>query len=92
MIQLLNEKLDLWLEEKNELERAIVRRFAHATIVLQNIMSKGSPIMSIASFRNLFNGNWSNETIAYFGNPLEGLQIMGLLETRGLDFKRIFVF
>lgn len=92
VIQLLNEKLDLWLEEKNELERAIVRRFSHATIVLQNIMATQSPLMSISSFRNLFNGNWSNETIAYFGNPLEGLQIMGLLETRGLDFKRIFVF
>lgn len=92
VIQQLNEKLDLWLGEKNELERAIVRRFAHATIVLQNILSKDAPVMSIGSFRNLFNGNWSNETIAYFGNPLEGLQIMGLLETRGLDFKRIFVF
>lgn len=92
VIQQLNEKLDLWLEEKNELERAIVRRFAHSTIVLQNILSTQSPQMSISSFRNLFNGNWSNETIAYFGNPLEGLQIMGLLETRGLDFKRIFVF
>ena len=92
VIQELNEKLDLWLEEKNELERAIVRRFAHATVVLQNIMTTNAPPMSIGSFRNLFNGNWSNETIAYFGNPLEGLQIMGLLETRGLDFKRIFVF
>ncbi|WP_300661186.1 PD-(D/E)XK nuclease family protein [Fluviicola sp.] len=92
IIQLLNEKLDLWLEEKNELERAIIRRFASSTVVLQNIMSKNAPEMSISSFRMLFNGNWSNETIAYFGNPLEGLQIMGLLETRGLDFKRVFVF
>ena len=92
IIQELNEKLDLWLEEKNELERAIIRRFASSTVVLQNIMSKNAPEMSIGSFRNLFNGNWSNETIAYFGNPLEGLQIMGLLETRGLDFKRVFVF
>ena len=92
IIQQLNEKLDLWLEEKNELERAIIRRFASATVVLQNIMSQNAPKMSLGSFRSLFNGNWSNETIAYFGNPLEGLQIMGLLETRGLDFKRMFVF
>lgn len=92
IIQQLNEKLDLWLEEKNELERAIIRRFASATVVLQNIMSQNAPKMSLGSFRSLFNGNWSNETIAYFGNPLEGLQVMGLLETRGLDFKRVFVF
>jgi ATP-dependent helicase/nuclease subunit B len=92
LIQQLNAQLDLWLDESNELERAIVRKFDQSNIALQNILAQKSPEMSIASFRILFNGNWSNETIAYFGNPLEGLQIMGLLETRGLDFKRVFVF
>jgi ATP-dependent helicase/DNAse subunit B len=29
--------------------------------------------------------------MAYYGNPLDGLQIMGLLETRLLDFETIFV-
>ncbi|AEA43658.1 PD-(D/E)XK nuclease family protein [Fluviicola taffensis] len=92
LIQQLNTQLDLWLDDANELERAIVRRFDQSNIALQNILARKYPEMSLASFRTLFNGNWSNETIAYFGNPLEGLQIMGLLETRGLDFKRVFVF
>ena len=45
--------------------------------------------MGLKSFKQLFNQHWSQKSIAYHGNPLEGLQIMGLLETRGLDFKRI---
>jgi CRISPR/Cas system-associated exonuclease Cas4 (RecB family) len=32
-----------------------------------------------------------NKSIAYHGNPIKGLQIMGLLETRLLDFKNIIV-
>ena len=45
--------------------------------------------MSLKSYRQLFNMHWGARSIAYHGNPLDGLQIMGLLETRGLDFKRI---
>ena len=33
----------------------------------------------------------SSETIAYTGEPLEGLQIMGILETRALDFDNIIL-
>jgi ATP-dependent helicase/nuclease subunit B len=47
--------------------------------------------MQLGTFRNVFNQHWSTESMSYFGNPMEGLQIMGLLETRGLDFKRLIV-
>ena len=33
----------------------------------------------------------SSETIAYTGEPLEGLQVMGILETRALDFDNIIL-
>lgn len=31
----------------------------------------------------------SGETISFFGEPLQGLQVLGLLETRGLDFENV---
>ena len=55
----------------------------------QHCIEEGIPDMSLRSFKHLFNQHWSQKSIAYHGNPLDGIQIMGLLETRGLDFKRI---
>ncbi|MBI1836354.1 MAG: PD-(D/E)XK nuclease family protein [Flavobacteriia bacterium] len=52
-------------------------------------MKEGLPAMSLGSFKKLFQQHWSQKSIAYHGNPLEGLQIMGLLETRLLDFETI---
>jgi RecB family exonuclease len=55
----------------------------------RNLVSEGFPEMSLRSFRQLFHQHWANKNIAYHGNPIDGLQIMGLLETRSLDFERI---
>ncbi|MCM1290360.1 MAG: PD-(D/E)XK nuclease family protein [Prevotella sp.] len=33
----------------------------------------------------------SSETVSFEGKPLQGLQVMGLLETRSLDFDRIII-
>jgi CRISPR/Cas system-associated exonuclease Cas4 (RecB family) len=90
-IQQLNQFLDDWLDETHLLEKAIVRSFSDALIGLQNMLLEPTPDMTIATFKNLFNQHWSSVSLAYFGNPLNGLQIMGLLETRGLDFKRLLV-
>lgn len=90
-IQQLNTLLDNRLMEKNMLEKAVIRSFSAALTGLQNVLSGNIPDMHLGTFKNLFNQHWSTESLAYFGNPVEGLQIMGLLETRGLDFKRLIV-
>jgi len=43
-------------------------------------------------FKLVFKNLVSSLRIPFSGEPLEGLQIMGLLETRNLDFKNIIVF
>ena len=91
-IQNLNEFLDQNLKEKWDMEQTLIRCFSASVQALQNQMSSDSvPEMNRNTFRNLFNQHWSSESIAYYGNPLDGIQIMGLLETRGLDFKNIFI-
>lgn len=77
--------------ESAEFETAVIQRFDEAIIDFENCVSEGLPEMSIRSFRNLFQQQWASDSIAYYGNPMDGLQIMGLLETRLLDFKTIFV-
>ena len=90
-IRELNTLLDEQLTEKNMLEKAVIRSFNASLSGLQNVLSETIPDMHLGTFKNLFNQHWSTESMAYFGNPAEGLQIMGLLETRGLDFKRLIV-
>lgn len=77
------------LEKEFAFEKAVVECFDHALVDYQNIIEEGIPEMSLKSFKHLFNQHWGMKSIAYHGNPMDGLQIMGLLETRGLDFKRI---
>ena len=77
------------LSEEFEFEKAILQGFDTALMDFGNIVSEGLPAMSLRSFKTLFNQHWNLKSIAYHGNPLEGLQIMGLLETRLLDFETI---
>ena len=77
------------LKEEFAFEKAVLQGFDNALIDFGNIVSEGIPTMSLRSFKTLFNQHWNLKSIAYHGNPLDGLQIMGLLETRLLDFERI---
>ncbi len=91
-IQELNYFLDLHFKEKNEYEQTLIRSFTGAVQSLINLFSLvNMPEMSSVTFKRLFEMHWSTENVAYYGNPLNGIQIMGLLETRGLDFKNVFV-
>jgi exonuclease V gamma subunit len=72
-------------------ERAVVQSFDTSLIELENIATEGLPDMGLKSFGLVFKNHAYTRNIAYHGNPIEGLQIMGLLETRMLDFERIIV-
>lgn len=80
-----------FLKDENEYEKALLETFDNGIIDLQNCLTEAAPQMSLATFKNIFTQHYANLSIAYFGNPIDGLQIMGLLETRMLDFKRIIV-
>lgn len=48
-------------------------------------------ITSIKALKNLVKQLLSNETLDFQGDPLEGLQLMGMLESRNLDFEHIIL-
>ena len=45
----------------------------------------------LTSFRYLFTQLVRQESIPFYGEPLRGLQVMGMLETRMLDFKNLIL-
>ncbi|MGM0479925.1 MAG: PD-(D/E)XK nuclease family protein, partial [Bacteroidota bacterium] len=77
--------------EQDTIEKAILYHFDSALRQLDNIFEEFQPSLNLGTFKKLFNQHWVNATIAYYGNPLEGLQVMGVLETRLLDFKNVIV-
>jgi ATP-dependent helicase/nuclease subunit B len=72
-------------------EKALIQSFDSGIQDFNNIINEGLPAMTLKSFKHIFQQHWGNISIAYHGNPIEGLQIMGLLETRLLDFENIII-
>ncbi len=75
----------------HEFEKTAVQVFDQSMRGFERIVKDGIPKMEMRSFKLLLNQHWSGVTIAFHGNPTNGLQIMGLLETRMLDFKTLIV-
>jgi len=91
-IRTINEVIRNGLEhEKNAIERSVLYYFDRSLIKLKNVLEEFQPTISLGTFKVLFNQHWINESVAYYGNPLDGIQVMGLLETRLLDFKNMIV-
>jgi ATP-dependent helicase/nuclease subunit B len=57
---------------------------------LQNV-SFNKKILSREDIFKIFESKLSREIIAFSGSPLTGLQILGLLETRSLNFENVIV-
>ena len=72
-----------------EFEKTILQVLDDAIIELQNIINEGIPEMSQKSFKLFFDQHWIGKSISFAGDQEDGLQIMGLLETRMLDFKTV---
>ena len=90
-IRKLNNILLESLSQNAEFERNIVLIFDDALLEFQQIIEEGIPEMNLRSFKSLFYQHWNGKNMAFHGNPTNGLQIMGLLETRLMDFERIFI-
>ena len=78
-------------KEVDLLERSALVQFDEAIREIQPLFNAETPSFGLHVFKQLLNPFWMNKTVAYYGNPTEGLQIMGLLETRMLSFENLIV-
>ena len=71
------------------IEKAYIAVYNDSLVRLANCLSEYSIEISPVGVLNLADRLVGGEKVAFEGEPLKGLQIMGLLETRCLDFERI---
>ena len=97
-------KLLLQLKSKVEMAEGQDARFTKVTLIEQQlssllvVMKKLSTVVSgnenyfsLKVFQKVFSRLVAGSEISLKGEPLNGIQVMGMLETRLLDFKRVII-
>lgn len=76
---------------KDSVDLANINVYRLALSRLSDSVNEHGITMKWRTFFSLTDRLLSAETVNFEGQPLRGLQIMGLLETRALDFERVIV-
>ncbi len=88
LIQRLKEAID---KEKNALELEYVYHFHLVFNKLSTIQSTYQYLNTIKSLHTLYKDLLMTETLDFSGEPFSGLQFMGMLESRCLDFETVII-
>lgn len=73
------------------IELEYIYKFFTVIQKIEDILIEYSHNFSLLTFWRLFKEIIESERIPFIGEPLKGLQIMGMLETRNLDFRNVFI-
>ncbi|MEE4176830.1 MAG: PD-(D/E)XK nuclease family protein [Bacteroides sp.] len=58
---------------------------------METVLDEGKTIRTLRIFWQIIKQSVSETRMAFSGEPVQGLQVMGVLETRNLDFKNIIL-
>lgn len=79
------------IEEEELLETKFLKFFRDKTIEIMSLAGEAGIDMKGRSFLTLLERLLGSTSITMNGRPLRGLQIMGVLETRALDFDNVVI-
>ncbi|MGG6229852.1 PD-(D/E)XK nuclease family protein [Tenacibaculum sp. SDUM215027] len=85
------ELINLLKEGTNELEKEYLFRFYTAFTQLQNLHNEFGYVQDLKTLHQFFRQLIQSESLSFQGEPLQGLQLMGVLETRVLDFENVII-
>lgn len=85
------EIINLQKESFEGFEKECLFRFYNLFIQLQNLNGSYKHIKSIKTLKAIYKQLVSTEKLSFQGEPLSGLQLMGMLETRVLDFETVII-
>ncbi|MDQ7778249.1 MAG: PD-(D/E)XK nuclease family protein [Planctomycetota bacterium] len=58
---------------------------------LQDLVEASGVALELSTFWRLLRAEIDRARVPFYGEPLKGFQVMGLLETRALDFKNVII-
>ncbi|WP_299155969.1 PD-(D/E)XK nuclease family protein [uncultured Tenacibaculum sp.] len=87
ILDLINELKD----SANDLEKEYLFRFYTAFTQLQNLHNEFNYVQDLKTLHQFFKQLIQSESLSFQGEPLQGLQLMGVLETRVLDFENVII-
>lgn len=79
------------INQQKQLDQEYFYRYYTIFLELSNLNKNFGFINNLNTLYQIFQQLLKTEKLSFQGEPLEGLQIMGLLESRGLDFKNIII-
>jgi RecB family exonuclease len=79
------------LKNKDKLITGVAQRMTELFYEVEQIIDQYAFIHRVDSLWKCIKGGLSRERISFVGEPLQGLQVMGLLETRALDFDEVIL-
>jgi hypothetical protein len=83
--------INLLKERVTTLEKEYLFRFYTVFNQLQTLQNEFNYFTDLKTLSQLFKQLISSENLSFQGEPLKGLQLMGMLETRVLDFENIIL-
>lgn len=77
--------------EHNLKERESVNCFAQIIKYFGELQGKYNFVQDLSTFEKIYTRLAQRHSVSFYGEPLAGLQILGMLETRNLNFDRIVI-
>ncbi len=82
---------DVLNHSRDALELEYLYRFHNLFNQILDLLKTTDFITDLKSLRSLYRELMGTEKLDFQGDPLEGLQIMGMLESRNLDFETVII-
>jgi len=83
--------LKLAEDDNNKVEKEFIYFLITAIKRLSDLLSELPQVPSATTWQQLFRQIATQQTVPFKGEPLSGLQVMGILETRLLDFQNLII-
>jgi hypothetical protein len=83
--------INLLKEDANPLEKEYLFRFHTVFTQLETLQNEFHYFTDLKTLSLFFKQLISSESLSFQGEPLKGLQLMGMLETRVLDFENVIL-